>query len=294
VQESLADAIAAVEVGAASPPAPASAPAPQSDPNPSAVRIVVAGGGSEDPELLAAVRQDWTNLAERSVRLTELDLEQEADEIELDTPAEEPPAAAPLAVVAPARSPEPSRIPPATRRTPAASPRLAQTSARALSGIREQVQRDRALIWAARGTAALLLVAGAFGLGAVLLRPGPRKLPPVQASAELAEPQSTAAAQAAAKPRIQSEPRAEAPQESAAPTPAAPPEPAAPRKIYRVNINALPYADIEIDGKWAGQTPMGNYPIEEGRHMFRVKMSTGEVQEVPIDIGEDGQRIVFD
>jgi hypothetical protein len=48
-------------------------------------------------------------------------------------------------------------------------------------------------------------------------------------------------------------------------------------------VNAQPWADIELDGKHVGQTPLGELPLSPGPHLVRAKLSDGRVLERRID-----------
>lgn len=49
-----------------------------------------------------------------------------------------------------------------------------------------------------------------------------------------------------------------------------------------LNINALPWAEVSVDGRAAGETPIGNYPIEIGTHLVTFRHP---------DFGERQQRV---
>ena len=79
------------------------------------------------------------------------------------------------------------------------------------------------------------------------------------------------------------------------PTPepvAAPPPPPAPR-IHRVSLNARPWAEIEIDGKSVGVTPLGDLAVTAGRHHFRAIFPDGRVVEREVRVGANGRHLVF-
>jgi len=60
-----------------------------------------------------------------------------------------------------------------------------------------------------------------------------------------------------------------------------PQEPAAPTRVatVRVNLNAWPYAEIEVDGEAVGLTPIANLPLSAGWHSVRAVFPDGRVSE---------------
>jgi hypothetical protein len=48
-------------------------------------------------------------------------------------------------------------------------------------------------------------------------------------------------------------------------------------------VNAQPWADIELDGRPVGQTPLGELPLSPGSHLVRAKLPDGRVLERRID-----------
>ena len=71
-------------------------------------------------------------------------------------------------------------------------------------------------------------------------------------------------------------------------TQAAPP--AAP---IRINVNARPWARIELDGVDLGLTPLGGVPVAPGSHRFRATMPDGSVLERVEILGPDNRRVTF-
>ena len=61
-----------------------------------------------------------------------------------------------------------------------------------------------------------------------------------------------------------------------------------------VQINASPWANVEVDGIDLGATPLANIPLFEGVHAFRVKMPDGRVIERTIEIDAHRRFISFE
>lgn len=61
-----------------------------------------------------------------------------------------------------------------------------------------------------------------------------------------------------------------------------------------VNVNAAPWASIEIDGIEFGETPLAEIPLLPGLHKFVAKMPGGRVIEREIQIDQETQLIVFE
>jgi hypothetical protein len=82
---------------------------------------------------------------------------------------------------------------------------------------------------------------------------------------------------------------------SETPTPGAPaPVPAA-AAVARVpvNINASPWASIEVDGEPLGETPLAGIPLAAGPHTFRARMPDGRVLEQVVEISAENRFVVF-
>jgi hypothetical protein len=60
-----------------------------------------------------------------------------------------------------------------------------------------------------------------------------------------------------------------------------------------VSVNADPWAEIEVDGKSVGETPIARLPVAPGRHRFLARMPDGRVLERELDIAREGGRLVF-
>ncbi len=98
--------------------------------------------------------------------------------------------------------------------------------------------------------------------------------PPAPAPAPPARP---------APPAVAEQPR------TALDTPALAPPPRGPR----LSVNAQPWADIELDGKPVGQTPLGDVPISPGSHLVKAKLPDGRVLERRVDARAGDLYVVF-
>ena len=70
----------------------------------------------------------------------------------------------------------------------------------------------------------------------------------------------------------------------------------------RLNLNAIPWADVWVDGVYVGQTPLGNVRLRAGRHRVRfshpelgeravvASVRRGQVAHVAVDFGEPDRR----
>jgi hypothetical protein len=128
---------------------------------------------------------------------------------------------------------------------------------------------------------------------AAAAEPAPLPEPP---PAEAPEPDAPGPSpEVAAAPEPKTVPEAAAP--AAAPTPpepeplppiaAAPPVLAlpagAPRPGARLSVNATPWAEIQLDGRALGQTPLGEVPLSPGRHRVSAKMPDGSIIERSVE-----------
>ena len=137
--------------------------------------------------------------------------------------------------------------------------------------------------------------------------------PAEPAAAPVAEPTPAAPAPAAAAPEPQAEPAAAAAAPAAEPAPAVAPPPApspaeapAPPPVAAqappaaavvptipVDVNATPWATIEIDGKSLGETPLAGVPLVPGTHRFRATFPGGRVVERDVRIDARRRRVVL-
>ena len=60
-----------------------------------------------------------------------------------------------------------------------------------------------------------------------------------------------------------------------------------------VNINADPWADVWIDGRHLGDTPLADVPLAMGEHRFRAVFEDGKVVERTIDVDREHRFISF-
>jgi hypothetical protein len=61
-----------------------------------------------------------------------------------------------------------------------------------------------------------------------------------------------------------------------------------------VQINASPWANVEVDGIDLGATPLANIPLLGGPHAFRVKMPDGRIIDRTIEIDVETRFISFE
>lgn len=89
-------------------------------------------------------------------------------------------------------------------------------------------------------------------------------------------------------------PRPDAPA-AATPEAAAPPAPIAPPREGILHVNALPWAEVWIDGEPAGETPLGGVRLPAGRHIIRfVHPTFGErTREVTV-VADESARVGID
>jgi len=169
---------------------------------------------------------------------------------------------------------------------------------------REDARVERAP--SVRAVFATALLLGALGVAASGLR---FLLAPPSEIASTAV--SVAATPAPAPAPIAVEPRAEPapapepePQPPPRPAPEPPPAPAPERaavaaeapgvRTVSVQLNALPWAIIEVDGVDLGPTPLSGIPLLAGEHRFRARMPDGRVVEEVIEVSEENRFIVFE
>jgi type II secretory pathway predicted ATPase ExeA len=67
-----------------------------------------------------------------------------------------------------------------------------------------------------------------------------------------------------------------------------------PAVSFPVQINAMPWATIEIDGQDFGETPLAGVPLPGGSHSFRARMPDGRVIERVVEIDADNRFVVFE
>ena len=60
-----------------------------------------------------------------------------------------------------------------------------------------------------------------------------------------------------------------------------------------LNVNATPWATIEIDGETVGETPLGELPIAAGSHELRATLPDGTVLERTIEVGDEDLFLVL-
>jgi type II secretory pathway predicted ATPase ExeA len=63
---------------------------------------------------------------------------------------------------------------------------------------------------------------------------------------------------------------------------------------FAVQINASPWANVEVDGIDLGATPLANIPLFRGEHSFRVKMPDGRVIDRIVEIDAERRFVSFE
>ena len=115
--------------------------------------------------------------------------------------------------------------------------------------------------------------------------PAPEPTPEPEPAPVRATPAPTAAAP-------QPPPPAPAPR-TAAVRPAPAPSAAAADTV-RVNIHAIPWAKILIDGKTAGETPLIGYELSPGLHVFRAEFPGGRAVVRTVEVSAENRHISFE
>ncbi len=135
----------------------------------------------------------------------------------------------------------------------------------------------------------------------IVAAPAPRPSPPV-APAPSAPAPTVAPAEVAATPMPErtppalpsAGPAAAAPPRDLAPAPAPPAEVAETGPVGRaVHINAVPWARIEIDGVYRGDTPMGNIRLSPGVHEVRATFPDGSWSVREVRVGDNERYLSF-
>ncbi len=73
----------------------------------------------------------------------------------------------------------------------------------------------------------------------------------------------------------------------------APLAPEASGELIAVNVNATPWASIEVDGRYLGMTPLAGVLLPPGLHVFRARMPDGEIREHRVEVGATMRHVVF-
>jgi hypothetical protein len=97
---------------------------------------------------------------------------------------------------------------------------------------------------------------------------------------------------AAVEPFVEPPQAEPAPPEPTSLAPATPEAEPTPRTIH-VSLNALPWANIEIDGRDFGVTPMADVQLTEGPHRFRARFPDGRVIERTVRVDALRDHITF-
>jgi type II secretory pathway predicted ATPase ExeA len=96
-----------------------------------------------------------------------------------------------------------------------------------------------------------------------------------------------------AKAAVQPDLAGSAEEEPGEPEPPALESPA-PVVSFPVQVNATPWATIEIDGRDFGETPLAGIPLPAGPHSFRARMPDGRVIERVVEVDAENRFVVFE
>jgi MSHA biogenesis protein MshM len=80
-------------------------------------------------------------------------------------------------------------------------------------------------------------------------------------------------------------------------SPPAAPAAAAPARgaeALAVNVNAVPWARVEVDGVEVGETPLAGIPLLPGPHTFRAELPDGRIVERRVEIDAANRHVVFE
>jgi type II secretory pathway predicted ATPase ExeA len=110
----------------------------------------------------------------------------------------------------------------------------------------------------------------------------PAEAVPAQSPGSVPEPEPAPAAAIA--------PADEPPAAPAPPGPQLAPPPSGPR----LNVNAAPWAEIQLDGRPVGETPIGELPVAPGPHRVSATLPDGRVLEREIDARAGDVYLVFE
>jgi hypothetical protein len=61
----------------------------------------------------------------------------------------------------------------------------------------------------------------------------------------------------------------------------------------RLSVNADPWAEIELDGRPVGETPLGELPVSPGPHTLSARLPDGRVLERRIEVSAGDVYVVF-
>ncbi len=114
--------------------------------------------------------------------------------------------------------------------------------------------------------------------------PAPEPTPEPEPAPVRATPAPTAAAP---QPPPEPAPRTAAVRPAPAPSAAA-------ADTVRVNIHAIPWAKILIDGKTAGETPLIGYELSPGLHVFRAEFPGGRAVVRTVEVSAENRHISFE
>ncbi len=305
-----------VEIVAAEEPAASTAASPAPPAGPAAAEVahqvpadpadrstgtstLVSPDAQSDPDLFADAKRNWDAFATASTRLSDVSLELSEPSSAETRPPERPTAEAttPTAAV-----PQPySSRGAQAKSTQSVSPKPGSDSSRKTSLIaptsRTAAPAPTSSPRRAQRKGVVAAVLGVLGLGAVALivtNTSDEPLPDVASP-----PVATVLPIPADKPGtdVATSPLPERGESSASELRVSPPppqreEPKAPPIL--TNVNAKPWATIEIDGRLVGETPLGELPLSPGPHAFRATLPSGRVIERTEVISAENSRIVFE
>jgi general secretion pathway protein A len=71
-------------------------------------------------------------------------------------------------------------------------------------------------------------------------------------------------------------------------------QPAPHETRFTVHLNATPWAEIELDGRSLGVTPLAAVEVEPGRHRFRAHMADGRILQRDVVLSPERRHLVFE
>jgi type II secretory pathway predicted ATPase ExeA len=89
------------------------------------------------------------------------------------------------------------------------------------------------------------------------------------------------------------EPVVEPPAGAPPPEAPAPPPPAESVEPIAVDVDATPWASVEVDGEYLGVTPLAGVLLPPGPHVFRARMPNGEIREHRVEVRATMRQVLF-
>jgi MSHA biogenesis protein MshM len=145
---------------------------------------------------------------------------------------------------------------------------------------------------------ALLLAALGLGLWIVSAsreRLAPEPLAPAASRPGAALPAPHVTVRAAPEPDSEAAPgpaTLDGPTDSGEPAPV--PASALTETSFTVHVNATPWAEIELDGRPLGVTPLAAIEVEPGRHRFRARMPDGRILQRDVVLSPERRHLAFE